>query len=616
MKQRYIWLLALLSVLTLMATSTLAIAADAVTSGKVEVGVAGKAIDDNPARVNEYSTYRSDEGVNPTIKASWELLSDKNKFEFDANIEGRHDQDVSLEADVQRIFKFGLDYSVLDHWKDHETLDQMGATLAGDAGGGQPSVTTDKTFFDSGVTSVGGLNPGYTPAEAGVLYQQELDNEYIITRRELNNKAELTLPQLPNITIHAGLRIEEREGLEQAIGLSKCSSCHISAEGKNIDERTEDFTIGATGKFGPITVEYEYLNRTFEEQAGNSNRYYAQVTNAAQSDRLLYPADTTAGANLDYNVTPDSEKDSHLIKVRADFANNTSVTGSYVKSDVESSKSSLADPGYALTGRDTLSTEYESFGGKLSTKLGNWRFSLRGSTYEIDAADNELYFAERGATTSVAFDDAYDDWKSAEERQVSELGLDAVYRLAKGTTLRLGYEYEEVERVEAELGETETHTFKAALKSRINKELSGRVSYQYQDINDPFGADNATGIYQGNGTEDPLNSGLWYQDLAGSSSLFYWDVVYPERTLSATNQPEAVHEAKINTTWAPSANMAATFFARVRQEENDSVQYKQTTYVPGVSVWYAPNNKLNLTMAYTFNKQDTENRMCVGWYHG
>jgi hypothetical protein len=62
--------------------------------------------------------------------------------------------------------------------------------------------------------------------------------------------------------------------------------------------------------------------------------------------------------------------------------------------------------------------------------------------------------------------------------------------------------------------------------------------------------------------------------------------------------------------------MAATLFARVRIEENDDVSYEQQTYVPGVSLYYAPNGKLNLTMAYTFNKQETENQMCVGWYHG
>ena len=606
MKQRHLWLLALLSILTLLTTTTLVIAAETTTSGHVEIGISGMDTDDSPARVNEYVNTRSDKGLSFSPKLSLETLSDHSSFGLGADINGPRDQKFNLEFDAQRIFKFGSDYQVLEHWKDHETLGQMGATLAGDNAGGQPSVTTDKTFFDSGLTTVGGLNPGYTPAKAGVFYTQELNNDYIVTRRELENEASLTLPALPNITFHAGMRIETRQGMEQAIGLSKCSGCHVSAEGKDIDERTEDFTIGATGKFGPVTVEYEYLTRDFSEDATAPGRWYAANGNS----QLLYN-----GAELEYARTPDSEKDTHTLRVRADFANNTSVTGSYVKSDVESSKSDITDASYALQNGKTLSTELESFGAKVSTKLGDsWRFSLRASTYEIEADNNELFFAARGTTTSKAFDDQYDEWVSAEERKVTEFGLDAIYRLAKGTSLRLGYDYEKIDREEAELGETETHSFKAAIKSRLNSNLSGRLSYLYQDIEDPFGAEKATGIYQGTGTADLLGSGLYYETVAPGAK--YWDVVYPERTLGATNQPDAVHEVKLNATWSPSANMAATLFARVRYEENDDVHYDQTTYVPGISVWYAPNDKVNLTMAYTFTKQDTENRACVGWYHG
>jgi hypothetical protein len=117
---------------------------------------------------------------------------------------------------------------------------------------------------------------------------------------------------------------------------------------------------------------------------------------------------------------------------------------------------------------------------------------------------------------------------------------------------------------------------------------------------------------------------LWYYNTADFATptatdftkTWYWTDVYPNRQLASTNLADKVHEAKLSTTWSPSTGMAATLFARVRIEENDDVSYEQQTYVPGVSLYYAPNGKLNLTMAYTFNKQETENQMCVGWYHG
>ncbi|MCK4508976.1 MAG: porin [Desulfuromonadales bacterium] len=620
MKQSYIWLLALLSILTLAATSTLAIAEEdsAHLSGNIEVGATAVDIKDNPARVNEYAPYRSDDGLGLAPSLDLEYLNNGIWIEAEVDIKGRRDQNYGFKSDFNRFLRLDLNYQVFEHWKDHETLDQMGATLAGDTGGGQPNVTTDKIYadlYDLGITTVGGQDPINGTYDPAIAYTLELNNDYIIKRSELKNEMDLALPFLPNVVFHAGIRIEEREGMEQAIGLSKCAGCHVSAEGKDIDERTEDLTFGITGKFGLVTVEYEYLDRTFDEDADNPSRYYSLND---KFDQLLYK-----GSELEYSRTPDSEKETHSLKVRADLARNTSIVGSYVKSDIESSKSNLTDAGYELLGKTTLETEYESFGTKLSTRIGdNLRLSLRGSTYEIETNDVVLTFADRAAYIaafpggSIADLGIEDDWHSAEEREVTELGIDAVYRLAKATTLRLGYEYEEVDRVEEELGVTETHTLKAAIRSRINKTLSGSLSYEYQDIDDPFGGDDVTGIYQETGTLDVVNpdSGLYFAILSGKN--FYWDTVYPERTLDATNQPDMVNEIKFKTTWAPSANMAATLFARVRYEENDDVKYEQTTYAPGVSFWYAPNNKLNLTMSYNFNKQETENQMCVGWYHG
>ena len=81
--------------------------------------------------------------------------------------------------------------------------------------------------------------------------------------------------------------------------------------------------------------------------------------------------------------------------------------------------------------------------------------------------------------------------------------------------------------------------------------------------------------------------------------------------------PKMVHELKFSSTWAPSSQFAATLFARgPHGRKTITSTTNKITYVPGVTFYYAPNSKMNLTMAYTFNKQKTENQMCVGWYHG
>jgi hypothetical protein len=327
-----------------------------------------------------------------------------------------------------------------------------------------------------------------------------------------------------------------------------------------------------------------------------------------------------------------------MIKARLDLPNNTTIVGSYVKADIESDKDG-EDGVYDLVGDDQLESEYEGITGKVSTRLGNLRLAARANVYEIDGPEYSVYFDQRDVATKTKTPtntaeiaalegsdidnyEATESYLSAESREVTELGFDAVYRLARYTTLRLDYEYEEVDRDEEELGETETHTIKAAVNTRVAKGLSARVSYEYQDIDEPF-AGAHVGIAQDGGITDPAYPGLaWYitEDYlnidGNNDDVMYWNSVYPARGLESTNRPDQVHEVKLNTTWSPASNMAATLFARVRYQDNDDVKYEQTTYVPGVSLWYAPNSKLNLTMFYTFNRQETENQMCVGWYHG
>jgi hypothetical protein len=292
MKQRHGWLLAVLSVLTLMTIATTAVAEDHNLSGHVEIGVSGVDTKDNPARVNEYVRSRSEDGFSFAPKLSIESnFAENSAFALDADIIGPRDQRFNLDFDAARVFRLKIDYQAMEYWQDHETLGQFGATARDDVGGSQPSAITDKNLADlqaaGAAPAVGGLT---VPADYNALqrYTQELDNNYIVTRREWEGKADLTIPELPNITFHAGMRVETREGMEQAIGLTKCDACHVTAAGKTIDERTEDLTLGATGKFGLLTVAYEYLTRKFTASSATPERYYEAANNGTAYNHL-YP---------------------------------------------------------------------------------------------------------------------------------------------------------------------------------------------------------------------------------------------------------------------------------------------------------------------------------------
>ena len=558
---------------------------------------------------------------------------------------GPRDQQHELGIDAGRVFKLESEYSVLEHHMDHDTLSHIGATAFGDVFGNQPRVTSNATIGNPEnskiytPTAEYGVNAAVTEAvdAAHEQYAQEMSNDYIITRREWKNEADLTLPMLPNVTFHAGVRIEEREGLKQSISTSKCNNCHVSSDAKEIDELTEEYTLGATGKFGILTVEYEYLNRSFQEDGTSAYKDYASSNtvhgNIVDDDHLLYGEGST---ELEYGATPDSDKDSHLIKARLDLPHSTTITASYVKAEIEADKDATYEThSYLLTDTDTLQSEFESFAVKGATRIGDLRLAVRGSQYEIDTDSYTVYFPELENnnvlvkdSTGYLYDTYYDQNYSfdayqthdetAESREVQEFGFDAVYRLARYTTVRFDYEYEEIDRDEDELGDTETNTFKLSANSRIGKTLKLRGSVEYQDIDEPFqGALVGIGQDPDNWTSIALLNTADFKNVDdNNSAVYYWNSVYPSRTLESTSQPDEVWEGKFSATWNVATNMSLTAYIRARMEENDDVDYEQKTYVPGVTFWYAPNSKLNLTMAYNFNLQETENKMCVGWYHG
>jgi len=607
MKQRHLWPLALLSILTFLMMPCLAIA------GTLEVGAVITDVEDNTARANEYVKNRVDDGGSASIKAQIEGTDNTSAFSLDVDLTDSDTFKLETDFDFARIFKLDIALDSFQHWKDKENLEQLGATMLPDTGGNQPRVGTNLT---------GNLGADYaTLADAQAQYYSEQSNDYMITRKEWTNEADLHLPQLPNIIFHAGIRIETRNGMEQSITLSKCNACHIEANGKDIDERTEDLTFGMTGKFGKLTLEYQYLNRKFKDESSIQQYNYLSssvIRNGVMDGDLM----SYSGVN-EYSGTPDSDKDKHLIKGRYDLTGNTVISGSYVKADIESKKNTSIDDGttYTINTGDTLKSEYTGYTGKISTRLGAFRIAASANSYKIDGPEYSLTFPDRDDVTVDPYETT-ETYTSAESRDVTEFGLDVVYRIAMGTTLRLGYDYENIERDEAALGETETNSFKVAVNSRLSRKWSLRGSYQYQDISKPFVVENGTGIAQLSGTD--VGGGAMVVNTADFSAddnpyntaVYYWNSVYPSRELDATNQPEEVHEFKASTNWTPVANMSATISARIRSEENSDVNYKQTTYVPGVSFWYAPTSKMNLTMAYTFNKQKTENNMCVGWYHG
>jgi hypothetical protein len=593
MKQTYTWLL--IAVLLALLTPSAVLAEEgAELTGSVEVGAAGITVDDEVNKVNEYNATRDDNGLNPYMKTNFAGGDENVHVGVDAEIMGDDVMDVNLDVDAMRIFRMDASYDEFNHWLSHDQLNYMDATM--------------KSQEQTKPAPVNSANPS-------VIAQDLVPNEdFFIIHKELEMEGTVVIPSMPNVALKTGFRQEEREGVEQVFSMSHCSACHIEGDAKNVDETTTDITLGATGKFGMLTVDYEFMTRDFDDDSGALTNQYLLGAKPQQdlpiadfqSGRLLFDE---SNGDTPFSQTPDSEKDSHSLKARYDLSNDTVLSAGYIKADIESSKRD--DVGVTLS-TSTLETEYDSYSMRASTRFNNLRLTGYGRREEIDADDNTLTFTYANGAVVPTTDDRT-AYESEESRDITTFGGNAVYRINSGTSVRLGYEFEDIDREMDEAMDTETHTIKASVRYRPTSKFNTRASYMFQDIDDQF--------MHKHGNKGPINEDFVFVPSApGAPGTQYWyeEYFYALREAEASSLPEEVHELKASATWSPSSEYSVTAYARYRMEENDLNlnTYEQDTFSPGVNVWWAPINKLNMTMAYNFNKQETENQMCVGWYHG
>lgn len=662
---RYTKRLLALSLAALLASASTATAeGEGFFSGSVEAGVAGVGISDDAKRVNEYSVVRPDKGAGGYGKIDLKGTEDGVAVDFQADYLGTDDQQYDLSLDYKRLLRLHASYSTFLHWLDHDKIDYLDAGVrhTNTYVGANPLSPDNIPGGFSAYNPLTGQVTGGSPSPANTDIVQQFGRatvygedfvpgkDFSIVRNELKTGADIVLPQLPNITLHLGARIEERKGDEQSIGMGKCTACHITGQSRKVDEKTNDFTAGATGRFGMLTVGYTFLDREFREQAADPMRTWDPTMNPAApynttninfDNRILYGYED---GSLPYDVTPDSDKQSHVLKARLDLPGQTVVSGSYVHANVESDKAS--EPGIFTLDKGTLKTTYDGYGLRATTKFGKrMTVNLRAKVEEIENDDVTISFFPINPNTShgledpfnplAPFDPAFNPGNPVTERHstlnrdVLTLGADTLYRLSSYTTLRLGYEFQAIEREDDHHEDTKVHTIKAAIKTRPAKGVNARANYTFTHYDRPFEYENAA-LYM-----DP-NTGLHYTDKDGNVATTYGDSTtwapgywlhygptygvefYNERVADMTNQPENVHDGKVSVTWSPQANLAATVNLRAKFAENelDYSTWEQQTFSPGLSVWYAPTEKLNLTFAYNYHAQSTESDFCQGWYDG
>ena len=611
------------------------------TTGSVGIGIQGVDIDDSREGAAEYLT--ADQGGNATLNVEINGLQNGSKYDLGFKYLDDDDFDGRLDLDLRRYFRTKNSYQKFIHWLENDDLVNH-------------NVDPDFAF----PTTMGLTTPLYTAAAGGkggvatnmganvaVVRNSSWGDDMYVTREELVSDNEFIIPGAEFIKIHTQYRLEKREGYEQSHTSSKCSGCHHAADKHKIDEKTQDFRIGATAHLGLVTLDYTFLRRIFDEDSNPPVNEYVVAPNVVYDNKLFYDGNG-AGNALAYSSTPDSEKDSHIVKAQVALAMNTTLFGSYVHTEIDN-ETATDNPttdnivGGDVTISDDPSYDYDAYAMRLtSSPVSFMTMSFKYRHEDLDADEVVISYANPASVDAMSYDPQGVDslcvdpagfdlngfsqehdgvpWtrESSLSRETDTYGADFKFKVAKRTNLLIGWE-REVDDVDAEWEET-TDSYSIALNSRAVKNLSLRLAYTYEDIDDPYAHENAA-------YADPEAMVKWLTDsgsgfgAGGATSAEYY-VMYNSRSLDLTSEPESVHKFKAHATYniSPKVTLSSHFHYTLEEVQMDvpghSDNFDKEMYALGADLFFAPLDNLTFTFAYNYMDMEDQAFLSAVAYDG
>jgi hypothetical protein len=592
------------------------------TTGSVGIGVQGVSIDDAREGVAQY--HSADQGANPTFDAK--VRGEKGGFYYDFGLDYLHDDDLGgkLDLDVMRYFRTKNKYQKFIHWTENDDL----VNYNEDPDFRFPAGMTEKNPY---YMAANGKNvfgkPGVMGYNIAVARNTSWGDDLYVVREELSSKNEFLLPGAEFIKIHARYRMEHRTGYEQARTLSKCGGCHLVGDKQKIDEETQEFAVGATAHLGLLTLDYTFLRRTFN----NKEDYPTHNYMSAGKLQKKMAVDGSDGEVI-YDATPDSEKDSHIVKAQLALPLQTSIFGSYVHSKIDNNDAQdnntgdvtiSGDPGY----------DYDAYGVRAtSTPLEFATISFKYRHEKLDADDVVVEFDDSAydpqGENSQAVDPAnyglhgyseeHDGWpwerESTLTRDVDTYGAEVKFKVLKRTSVLLGWERVEDDR-DAEW-ETTTDTFMVALNSRYFKDVGLHLKFSYDDVDDPFVNERAA-------YTDPNKMISWIKANVnpacgppacsvkglpgpGSPKAAEYYVMYNSRQIDLTSEPEEVYRLSGHASWnlTPRLVLGAHgdyTHGKVKMDApNHGDNFDKDMYAAGLDLFFAPLDSLTFNLAYNY----------------
>ncbi|MFC2171606.1 GSU2204 family CXXCH-containing (seleno)protein [Acidobacteriota bacterium] len=542
--------------------------------GKLVVGVHGVDYDGFKGRVSPYEVFK--DPARPHAGAKIKGRSDEYALDIFGYIYDEDNAYVGGAADLKRLVRARASYIRYIHQLDHDPLANLHAVSTA-------KVVTE-TDFDP-------------------------DADYMINYSRADVDARLTLPLAQPVRIGFEYDQQDRDGHKQSQTISHCAYCHITSKGREINERTKQFRVSAEADVGILHATYAYTTRDFKDKGATPTNTYDDVrhpsTHAPVFDnRIQY--DSADGA-LPYEMVPDSEKNSHVMRVKVDLPGTGAADGHYVKSESTNLNANIK-------------ADFEAYGGAVHLRpFKNARLTAQVRQEKMTSDDYYVQSVERTSVAGPQAGKTYRDVygfdpnftrESAYDRDVTSAKFNLRYRIPeRRMTLSGGYEREQTDRATYEVADNSTETtmdrIRFSLNARLDKKLRARFMYRGSWYEHPF-----VNLYGGCETH--------IQDVGVSSPLVPGSTQYYERhgTRAAhlTNFPSDLHEMRAVVTWTPDPRFAFTGAYRFSDAKNDELnlsEFKRSIHSPELTAWYAPGEGTTITSSYIYFKTNLNTMTCI-----
>jgi hypothetical protein len=525
-------------------------------------------------RASEYDFLR--DGGLPRLRAL--VWGSQGRLQFDAHAQyGGDERDQTYWADLRyaRWLKVHARYMRSGHRLDHDPL----------------------TYVDSASGIGGTFVVGHTDYDPSARYSS--------TRGDFEGRVEIAPTKLP-IRLWVGHRQETRAGVRQSLTADHCSTCHVSSYSRGFDEKTREFMAGARLALQRFSAEYSYLDRRFGEDAAALTHTYQRglhpVTLAdVFLNRLQY--DGRSGP-LEFDLTPDSKKGTHLLRTAIQLPGDASVSGTFTRSRVTN---------------DDTGVDYSYTGGtsRLVVPIGS-QLVFRGAfrRYELEADDVFVDVVEQispaGPTAGKTYAEAYPTFgepdyvrESSLSRTPTDVGLDLTWTPAKRSAIQVGYAWEALERTSFDVQKTTTSTVTLRARTRPWKAFEARSRFQQDWVTDPFMFERAAVPAVLQPFMSPGNlpfTGLQYYEMYGA------------RQADLTSFPTRSTRFDQSFTWSPSARVSVSGHYRVNVSDNEDLNFSRwsrTAHSPGAEIYVAPGERWTLMAGYTMQRERLESMLSI-----